>query len=348
MILEPTDADNAGVSVVSTTSFAAGRGQVSSMYDFSRLACGDLRHVHPMPDGKFLLAYGMTWPTATPDNAGGFSAHTTKLNPSFFIVSPDSAGSLESVVDRNGPPSDMNCQITDPLPLRLVGGQTVGGKVVYLRTGPVNLLSLYDTTDGYVRYENSVILPDSVVTEALSVTWNRGLAENDGNLLVFGSRNDGALCVMQVPMVNIQEPSYWGYGSTRGWALSPEYLQAMVSITGSPIMSVGAVTMVRDRTKLVLSTCSAVGDQVYGQVWRTDHSLFGSWSPQGGATPVGLLSDGSFLGSGLTFHNLHPNPDNVIFSTPSVGAALPYSVSVGKPLFLNTSWGVYPLPRLGQ
>lgn len=348
MILSPSDVDNAGVSVVSTTSFAADRGQYSSMYDFTRLACGDLRHVHPMPRGKFLLAYGTIWPTATPDNAGGFSAHTTKLNPSFFVVTPDSAGSLEAVIDRNGPPGEMNNLSRDPTELRLVGGQSIGSKVVYLRTGPVNLLSIYDTADGYVRYEKSVVLPDSVVGTFI-VSWNRGLAENDGNIIVFGSRSDGALCMMQVPLLNIQESATWAYGSTRGWASSPDYLEAMLSVTGTPFSSIGAVSMVRDRTKIVLSICTPVGDQVYGQVWRTDHSPFGAWTPQGGAVPVGLLSDSSFLGSGLVLHNLHPNPENAAFDAPSIGAVLPYSISVGQgALSIKTSWGVWPLPRLGQ
>lgn len=332
--LGASDADTAGMSIISTTSLAPNQGQVGTMYDPAKLACGDLRHVHSLPDGRYLTAFGTSWSAATPDNAGGYAAHTTVNTPRAFRVNPASSGSLlqlDALADT----------------MALVGGVSDGTNVYYLvvKDGLPALVAYDTAVQGAVVRFATVALPNTN-----GIVWYSGIGIHSGQILIFGVNAQSELHVMALPLDAPALSAGWRYGNGKGWVSNPAELSPLVSgASGAPITTVGAVSLAQARTTVALSTCAQVGTTVYGQVWLGTHSIFTPWEPQSTALALGDTTAGTFLGSGMVFQqSLHANPDHTLMDSPLIGYGVPYCYTVGATNGLFTKWGVWPIRRIGS
>jgi len=344
-------ADDSGLSLVSTTSFAEDRGITGSLYDPLKLACGDLVHVHRMPDGKFLLAYRTIWNNAVL-GAAVYSSHSTKTVPTFFTVVPTAGGALVPVVDRGGVPGEMNSVVTDPTTLTLSGGVSIGSRVFYLRNGGgYNLITTYETLNKVVQFRRAFPIPSVLLGDGTTlVQWNRGIFFDGDYLMLVGSRaSDNALYIMGVPVVAPFDTSRWMFAGIGGWSRNGLDLAALQAKDGTPITSYSTVTLARSKNIFLLTTATKAGNNdVTGHVWSTRDAPFGSWTMSATNYPLGNDANGTYLGSGLRLQqSLNANPSHSVFSSTLVFSGIPFCKSVQATGLISTTWDVLPVLRLG-
>lgn len=345
---DPTvPADTLGVSVVAATTFAADRGLGGAVFAPDRLAGGELIHAHPLPDGQVLLAYGTTRSGATVSGAG-YTGGQTGYAPRLFRTHP-AAGGNTPVVDRGAAPGRLHTALGHPDTLRLVGGVTIGSRLVLLSTlerdgARVGHLSVFDTAAGALRHAAEMLLPDLPLSGA-RVRWDRGVFTERGYLIVVGADVDtGAVYLRALPLRDqLTAVARWTFCTGRGWAAYPTQAAPLAAVDGTEIVSAGPVSVAVDRGRALASTVRVHGDTAYAQLLYG--GLFGL-APLPDGVDLGRTTDGSYLGGGLRLQGALPaNGAHPAFADQRYGSGIPYCVTTATAALMSTAWGIWLLPR---
>jgi hypothetical protein len=343
------DADSYGVSRIAQTTWASDRGLGGALFRPTSLAAGELMHVHSMQgNGDFLFAFRTSWMNATASGTG-YSAYTTRLYPT-LVQGNTLSGSSDLLTDRGQTPGMMHSTLVHPLTMNLIGGTSIGDRVVYLCSAEVGidrpgLLSLYDTADNRLHFADERVLANTG-----SICWNRGIFEDAGYLYVIGAHLDtGSLHVRRKPTGTPLARGDWEYLSgMSGWSADAGVLSPLIDSQGNEIITAGPVSVGRDRTSTVLSTTRVEGSTAYAQLYLSRSFLLG-FDPIPASVGLGDTVTGTFLGGGIRFQQSLPaNPANAdIADTSLVSSGIPYCTTIGSATNLTTVWRVWPIPKVG-
>lgn len=328
-----TSVDNERMSIVTGTPISAldepGRGCI---YDPSVFAAGALVHVHQAKN-VFLLAHSRTWTAATPIPAspGEFSAKTVQPRATFRWVNTDS-GERVPAVDRSGTPGLLYSSGPN---WRLVSGASNGGMVYYLGIQDgTPLLVTYRTDAGAVEFISSEWL-----NPMGSVNWNKGIFVHGNHMYVVGSDATGVLYMHRRNLMGNAMRSYLG---ATGWVLSPGGMVSMKDAYGTPLKSLGPVSLFTTASTWFLSVTAKPAADTIASFYRSNHPLSG-WVPMSPTVNLGAnanaVSDGVFFQSAL-----HANAKHALLAAADVVGGIPATWTGETSTRLATQWGLLAIP----
>ena len=348
----PTVVDLDGVSTALSTPVSAdtdepGRG---AAYGSSALAAGRLFHVH-RAGTAFLCSFSTRWTAATPaaNSPGNFSAKTVNSRPSFWWMNPQRSGAI-------GATSSPGEEVGALYPqgdgtLRITSATSINSVLVYLgRHGGGNFLAPYRVDQGVVQSLGSQWLTPAINGDFAEMAWDRCVFGYPGTLVLVGSTPSNVLYMMKTTLRKPLEKSALGglgqsYLGEKGWELNPGEAKPLTTAAGTPITSVGAVSMVRYREQWVMSTVVDGGSNWEARFFRAVHPSR-PWSALTPPTPVVLgpksvdpMLCGAFFQDSVTVNPAHADANPALYR-----GGLPYTYTVESATALATKWGVLPVP----
>jgi hypothetical protein len=342
--VSPAALDIAGVSVLTKTP--------SALYDPSTLAAAAPVWVHPLIDGRYLMASQRRWYAATADGTtpGAYTAYTEDTTPSWVIF--DTRGTRVQVPSTTGhtqPVIPMNTAVDSAT---LIGGASRPPEFLYL----LHAVSIAGVLGGLLQHFTA--MPNGAITlsgeELLpvvgSVVFDRGVQYQTPYLLVYGSDASGNVYRIRKPWARIgsnvqllSSPQIhpgvvgtqagWEYHTGNGYSSDPSELAPVGGLTTVRAMSFAAYQ------KQVLATTVSVASGVYtGQCWVSNAGA--TFAKLGPAVALGNDADGSYLGGGIHLMPLlNANPTLV-----TGRAAFPYVVwtksTAGSSSTLLNTWAL--------
>jgi len=343
----PLSADGLGVAVITGTTFAPDRGLGGSVFSAARLAGGELVHVHPLPDGEVLLAYGVTRHSGTLSGQG-YTGYQTLHSPRLLRSHPATGGTTP-VPDRGAEPGRMHTDLGYPATLRLVDGTSAGSKVIYLSTleqsgDRVGQLTVYETVSGAIRHAAEVLLPD-LVLPGKRIRWDRGVFVERGFLVVAGADETGAIHLRALPLDADLTTGRWTFCNGSGWGAYPQQIAPLSAVDGTVIISAGPISVALTHGKALASAVRVVGNRAYAQLFYG--GIF-DLAPLPAPINLGLTTDGSFLGGGVRLQQSLPaNGEHPILADQRYGAGVPYCLTTATAALMSTAWGILGIPRTG-
>jgi hypothetical protein len=356
--VDPASVDVAGLSIATATP-SASNPRLGSVYDPVTWAAAAPIWLHPMADGRFLMACARRWHDAVPV-AGGYTSFTEDLSPSWCVLDgptgrrstvPDSpisipmrtaTGSAVLTAGASRPPGN----------LYLLNAVTIAGS-------PQAVLQSFQVrTNGSVVLVAEELLPTATVgTE--TVIFDHGLQYDTPYLVVYGADFDGNLYRLRKPWgrVGVNKrtqvtPQDYGdvvgmqvgwefYGNT-GYSFNPTELSALTAATGA-WTSQGPLSFAAYRGQVLATTVLDTGGTITGQQWISNKGR--PFTKTGFPVALGSTSDGSYLGGGIQLQaQLGANPAASAM-TGSVLVGFPYctwtkSSSAGVSS-LNVAWDLW-------
>lgn len=338
--VSPAALDTAGVSVLTVAP--------SALYDPATLAAAAPVWVHPLIDGRYLMASQRRWYAATADGTtpGAYTAYTEDTTPSWTIF--DITGTRVQVPATTGAIQPVIPITTAVDQATLIGGASRPPDFLYL----LHAVSIAGVLGAVLQH--FTCLPNGAITlsgeELLpvvgSIVFNRGVQFATPYLLVYGSDASGNVYRIRKPWARVGSnmrraspqihpevvgtQAGWEYCTGTGYSSDPSELAPVGGLSTVRAMSFAAYQ------KQVLATTVAVAAGVYtGQCWVSNAG--GTFAKLGPAVALGNDADGSYLGGGI-----HLMP--LLNATPALVSgrvAIPYVVwtkitTGGSSTLLNT------------
>jgi hypothetical protein len=352
--ISPAALDIAGVSAL-TAAKSATDPSVGNLWDPAQFAAAAPVWVHPMADGRFLMASQRRWYGATPSgiDPGGYSTYSQDTSPSWTIV--DSSGSTSPVP--NAPVSiPMNTKVDSAL---LVAGASRPPLYMYLLHavsigGALNavLQHFHLHTNGAVNIAGEEV-PPTVPVGTKTVVFNRGICYDTPYLVLYGSDTTGTvyrirkpwarvgtnkqrIASMQVHPGVIATQMGWEYWNGTGYSADPTELAPVGGLS-----TVGPMSFASYGNQVIASTVLALGNNRLAQSWVSTSG--GPFIAQGGQTHLGSVADGSYLGGTLQFMPLLHVTSALTQAVPAAIPSLVWSKTTGNSSSLQNTWNLFLL-----
>lgn len=233
----PDAIDLVGVSAL-TAARTVEDARRGAIYDSLALAAVAPLHVHPLPDGRYLLIYSRRWYDATVSDTdpGGYTGFSEDLAPGWRILSaPTGLRQTPHLTPAPAAAADT---------VALTGAVTQAADSLFLLSSA--------TTDGDTAgvvahwWANSTTaqlscLAEETVPGTDAVVFDKGLWLVPPHLLVFGADADGTLYLARKPWTRIGTTATsartapdprWTYLGTAGWSTDPATLTPVLGADG--------------------------------------------------------------------------------------------------------------------
>lgn len=203
--------------------------------------------------------------------------------------------------------------------------------------------------------------------QGIPVVFNRGLWFRSPHLLVFGATADNRLFLARKPwgrigtnrvasagetwqgmMGEIAEDPRWVFWTGNGWSAERHLAHPVTDVAGTPIVSLGPVSVATFRDQTFLAVVIGQGDERLARIYSQRGSR--PWVA-GGTVSLGSVADQSYLDVLRWQQQVSPDPANEDMSTPLHESAIPYVISTkhsgSGAAAIHNAWALWPIQRAG-